>query len=531
MVGRSLKKTKRAGLARGRGGIHVANRCLLLVLDGWGHADTSEHNAIAQAQTPLWDALWNEHPHSLLTASGAAVGLPDGQMGNSEVGHSTLGAGRVLWQSLARLDHAVAQGELQQNRQLIELMGGVKQSGKRLHLFGLLSDGGVHSHENHLHALVQMARQVGLKDLAVHAILDGRDVLPRSAATPLKRMEDALARTGYTPIADITGRYWAMDRDNRWERTTRAMALYCRGEAGAPKHKSALAALAAAYARDESDEFVAPTVVHPALVRDGDALLFANFRADRMRQLVQGFCSDDAAQQCGLKGDRPHPADILTMTEYQPDLPVRVAFTTEKVPEGLGEVLANGGHRQLRIAETEKFAHVTYFFSCGQNQPFDGEKRILIPSEKVATYDLKPQMSAPAITDEVEREIAEGDWRFGLCNFANGDMVGHTGNMKATIAAVECLDTCMGRILRAATKHNVHLCITADHGNCEQMYDSGSEQSHTAHTLNPVPFVYRGEREVRLEATGGLADVAPTLMELMDVPVPKAMSGRSLLKN
>ena len=504
-------------------------KCILVVLDGWGHREESTDNAIAAARTPHWDALWSDCPHSLLDASGSAVGLPDGQMGNSEVGHSTLGAGRVLWQSLARVDRAVTDGSLAANPELQALVRGVAERGQRLHLFGLLSDGGVHSHVRHLHALIRAIRQHGAPELVFHAILDGRDVPPRSAAAHIADTQAVLAEAGYGPIADITGRYWAMDRDNRWERTARAWALYADGQA---EHLAATAdkALEDAYQRGESDEFIAPTSVHPAPVADGDALLFANFRADRMRQIVSAFCPDSADQPVDFeRSSRPRNLDILTLTEYQPGLPVRVAFAAEEVNQSFGEVLAEQGKSQLRIAETEKFAHVTYFFSCGHNRPFEGEQRALIASPKVATYDLEPQMSAVEITDRLEGEIESGDWHFALCNYANGDMVGHTGKMDATVQAVECLDSCLGRLQRAARAHGAHLLITADHGNCEQMLDRTEGQAHTAHTANPVPLVYSGPAPVQLVPTGGLADIAPTLLALMGLKAPAEMTGRSLL--
>ncbi|MGI9345613.1 MAG: 2,3-bisphosphoglycerate-independent phosphoglycerate mutase [Gammaproteobacteria bacterium] len=503
------------------------NKAVLIVLDGWGISRHTANNAIAQAQTPHWDHLWQYCPHSLLAASGHAVGLPEGQMGNSEVGHSTLGAGRVLWQSLAKVDQALVGHGFAETASILSAMDTAKTQGRCLHLFGLLSDGGVHSHVRHLQALVRLARAREVPNLAVHAILDGRDVAPRSALKHIQQMNRWLAQFGYQPICDVVGRYWAMDRDNNWERTARAWALYVKGEAAA-EAESAEKALAQAYAADTSDEFIEPVKIRAAPVQAGDILLFANFRADRMRQLVGAFCSE---VQVGFDRTPRIKAQCWTMTEYQSDLPVEVVFPPEQVCDSLGEVLQQQSLKQLRIAETEKFAHVTYFFSCGREKEFEGEQRILMPSPSVATYDLKPEMSAVEITDQLVTQIESGDWQFALCNFANGDMVGHTGDIQAAIKAVECLDQCLGRIRSAALHHQVHLLITADHGNLEQMMDHANNQPHTAHTLNPVPLVYCGcdpEQNRKLRVEGTLADVAPTLLALWGIRQPEAMTGRSL---
>lgn len=505
-----------------------AQKTVLVVLDGWGHSEEREHNAIARADTPHWDALWKDCPRSLLQASGADVGLPDGQMGNSEVGHSTMGAGRVLWQSLARIDSAVAQDGFATNEQIVALLQGVKQRSGALHLMGLVSDGGVHSHVNHLLTLIQLARQTGVGELVVHAILDGRDVPPRSAEASLQRVEQMLEQCDYRPIADLVGRYWAMDRDRRWDRTERGWKLYTAAEGIAAG--SAVEALRRAYDEGQSDEFVEPMVCGaPAPVRDGDALLLFNFRTDRMRQLASAFCAKDFEGFARL--GRPELADTLTLTEYQPGLPVRVAFAPEAVTAGLGEVLAEQGLGQLRIAETEKFAHVTYFFSCGREEPFAGEIREMIPSPQVATYDLAPEMSALQITQQLEQQMRGGDWRFAVCNFANGDMVGHTGKLDAAVRAVGCIDDCLGKLRQVAAEVGANLCITADHGNCEAMRDHGNAQAHTAHTLNPVPFVYSGPTPLRLRPEGGLADVAPTLLRLMGLEQPAEMTGRPLVED
>lgn len=506
---------------------------LLVVLDGWGHREETDGNAIALARTPSWDALWAERPHCLVSGSGTDVGLPAGQMGNSEVGHTTLGAGRVVYQDLTRIDRAIADGSFQDNPVLnglldsLQCKGGSGKGGS-LHLLGLLSPGGVHSHEAQMHALVDLARARGVKTIWMHAFLDGRDVPPKSAKASLAAMQERLQASGEGGIASLVGRYYAMDRDNRWDRIAAAWRLLARGEA----EQSAAtpeAGLEAAYARGETDEFVAPTLIgKPAPIADGDSVLFMNFRADRARQLTRCFVQPDfSAFDRGallrLKG-------FATLTEYAADLGAPVAFPPETFVNSLGEYVASQGMSQLRLAETEKYAHVTFFFSGGREAPFPLEERILVPSPKVATYDQQPEMSAVQVTDCLVNAIAEGRHRLIVCNYANGDMVGHTGQLAASIKAVECLDACLARVVKALEASGGQCLITADHGNVERLADPATGQAHTAHTSEPVPLVYVGPQEVQLSADGGrLSDIAPSLLALMGLPQPKEMTGRSLI--
>lgn len=504
----------------------VSPTTLLIVLDGWGHRDDAPDNAISQAHTPVWDALWKQAPTTLISGSGLDVGLPDGQMGNSEVGHMNLGAGRVVYQDLTRIDQAIASGTFDETPAIAQLISQLAASGQTLHVMGLLSPGGVHSHEDQIHALIELAVSRGVA-VKLHAFLDGRDTPPRSAEASLARFEADWPGV----IASMIGRFYAMDRDNRWDRVLRAYDLIQRGEA--PFHApTAVAGLADAYARDENDEFVQPTAVHapdqaPAAVSDGDGVIFMNFRADRAREITRAFLE---AEFDGFeRQSRAELAGFVTLTQYADDIDAPAAFAPEHLANTLGEYLATMGKTQLRIAETEKYAHVTFFFSGGREETFANESRILIDSPKVETYDQAPEMSAREVTDQMIEAIDTGRHDVIVCNFANGDMVGHTGVFEAAKQAVETLDECLGRIRDAVDRTASQCLVTADHGNAEQMTDETSGQPHTAHTSEPVPLVYIGKNEISLASGGVLSDIAPTLLDLMELPIPGEMTGRSLV--
>ena len=499
----------------------------LLILDGWGHREPAPDNAIAHAETPNWDRLWAECPHSLLETSGEAVGLPDGQMGNSEVGHMNIGAGRIVYQELTRIGKAIAAGEFERNAALQESFDRVRTSGGCLHIMGLLSPGGVHSHEDHLLATLAAALSADLPDIAIHAFLDGRDMPPRSAEPSLKKLEQALAGQESVRLASVSGRYYAMDRDQRWDRLSQAWDAMVEASSQTTAD-SGLEALRSAYQRDENDEFVSPTVIAGGKrIADGDAVVFINFRADRARQLVAAFVAADFS---GFQARRPELSALMTMTQYQEDLPCLVAFPPERLERLFGQVLAEAGLKQLRIAETEKYAHVTYFFNGGEETVFEGEDRVLIPSPKVATYDLQPEMSAPELSRRLVSAIEAGEHAVIIANVANPDMVGHSGRFDAAVAAVEAVDELLGQVMMAVTRGGSELLVTADHGNVEQMSDPETGQAHTAHTLNPVPFVYMGPLRARMAATGSLRDIAPTMLRLLNLEIPSEMSGRSLIE-
>jgi len=499
---------------------------VLIILDGFGHSETTDHNAIAAARTPVYDRLWTSCAHGLIGASGEAVGLPDGQMGNSEVGHMNLGAGRVIYQDFTRITRTIQTGEFFTNAKLRPAMDKLAQSGKTLHILGLLSDGGVHSHQQHLLAMAQLAATAGVKNICLHAFLDGRDTAPKSAGSFIDWIETGLAPLGNARIASLIGRYFAMDRDNRWERVQQAFDLIVDGKA-AFNAKTASEALQDAYLRGESDEFVQATRIGSIQpVEDGDAVVFMNFRADRARELSRALIDEDFA---GFARVRLPKIDLLTLTHYADDIKAPAAFTPDKLQNTLGEVLAQHGKTQLRIAETEKYAHVTFFFSGGREQPFAGEQRILVPSPKVATYDLQPEMSAAEVTERIVKSIENQQHDVIVVNYANGDMVGHSGVFAAAVKAVECLDECLGRIAGALEKVGGEALITADHGNVEQMQDRESGQAHTAHTCEPVPFIYLGHRPLRVKEGGTLADVAPTMLHLLGMEKPAQMTGQSLL--
>ncbi len=499
---------------------------LLLILDGWGHRDDPADNAIAQARLPNWHALLRDCPHTLVHTSGLRVGLPEGQMGNSEVGHMNLGAGRVVYQDLTRIDAAIADGGFFANAELVAACEGAKAADGTLHVFGLLSPGGVHSHENHIFAMLELARRQGVPRIAVHAFLDGRDTPPRSARASIEKLLSACAGTPGAFVASVCGRYFAMDRDQRWDRVERAYRAIA--QADAPLHApDPLEALEAAYARGESDEFVQPTVIDGAQpMRDGDAVVFMNFRADRAREISACFV------QPGFSGfARPRAIALsrfVCLTEYDATLPAPVAYGPENLANTLPEVLAAHGLTQLRIAETEKYAHVTFFFSGGREDAWPGEERILVPSPRVATYDLQPEMSAPEVTAKLVEAIEAQRYDAIICNLANPDMVGHTGDLAAAVKAAEAIDDAIGRIVAALRKVGGEMLLTADHGNLEMMRDEATGQAHTAHTTGPVPLVYLG-RAATLRDDGALKDVAPTLLHLIGIAQPAEMSGHNLV--
>jgi 2,3-bisphosphoglycerate-independent phosphoglycerate mutase len=509
---------------------HTRAPVLLLILDGWGWREDPADNAIAAAVTPHWDALLADCPRTLIDTSGAAVGLPRGQMGNSEVGHLNLGAGRVVYQEFTRVSRAIRTGSFFGNRTLTGAVDHAVANGRAVHVMGLLSPGGVHSHEAHIQAMVRLAAERGATDIRVHAFLDGRDTPPRSAATSIADMQRHLDELGHGRIATLVGRYYAMDRDNRWPRIRRAYDLLTRGEA--PYHVAdAAAGLAAAYERGETDEFVAPTLIAPELptgIADGDVLVFMNYRSDRARQLTRAFVEDGFD---GFARDaRPRLGGFACLTEYSKDYPVAVAFPPERIDNGFGEYIAAHGLRQLRLAETEKYAHVTFFFNGGRETVFAGEERILVPSPDVATYDLKPEMSVARVTDHLVEALAGGRFGAVICNLANPDMVGHTGRMDAAVCAIEAVDAALGRIVAALREAGGEMLLTADHGNAEQMRDPDTGQPHTSHTANPVPLLYVGPRRLALADGGALCDVAPSLLELLGLTPPEQMQGRSLLR-
>ncbi len=501
---------------------------VLIILDGFGHSENPESNAIMAANTPVYDRLRATQPHGLISGSGMDVGLPDGQMGNSEVGHMNLGAGRVVYQDFTRVTKAIRDGEFFHNPVITGAVDQAVGAGKAVHILGLLSDGGVHSHQDHLAAMAELAAQRGAEKIYLHAFLDGRDTPPKSAQSFIETLDATFAKLGKGRIASLIGRYFAMDRDNRWDRVEQAYKLIVDG-IGEFNAANAQAGLAAAYARGENDEFVkATTLGEPVKVEDGDAVVFMNFRADRARELSRCFVEADFKEF--PRARVPQLAGFVTLTQYSASIPAPCAFAPASLTNVLGEYLANNGKTQLRIAETEKYAHVTFFFSGGREEPFPGEERILIPSPNVATYDLQPEMSAPQVTDKIVEAIEQQRYDVIVVNYANGDMVGHTGVFSAAVKAVECLDSCVGRIVEALDKVGGEALITADHGNVEQMADESTGQAHTAHTCEPVPFIYVGKRPARIRAGGVLADVAPTLLTLMGLPVPTEMTGTSIVE-
>ncbi len=499
----------------------------LFILDGWGYSETSTSNAIAAANTPNWDKLWGNRPHTLIKTSGMAVGLPDGQMGNSEVGHMNLGAGRVVYQNFTRIGKAIEDGSFFENDALVSAVDKAVAAGKAVHILGLLSPGGVHSHHEQIMAMCELAARKGAKAVYVHGFTDGRDTPPRSAQDPIAELETKLAELGVGRIASLTGRYYAMDRDNRWDRVEQAYNVIVDG-ASEYQADSAKAAIEAAYDREENDEFVKATAIGEAVsVEDGDAVIFANFRPDRARQLTRAFT--DADFDGFARKSTPALASFVTFTEFASDIKAEVAYPPVALSNTLGEVLSKTGKKQLRIAETEKYAHVTFFFNGGEEAVFDGEERELIPSPDVATYDLKPEMSAPEVTDKLVEVIEAGKYDTIICNFANGDMVGHSGIFEAAVAAVEAVDACLGRILAALEVNGGQCLITADHGNVEQMLSDDGSQPLTSHTLEPVPLVLVSPNADLALQEGALCDIAPTLLDMMGMDKPEEMTGHSLL--
>jgi 2,3-bisphosphoglycerate-independent phosphoglycerate mutase len=516
-------------------------RTVLVVLDGFGERPDRDGNAIRLARTPAFDAIYREFPHTLINTSGLAVGLPEGQMGNSEVGHMNMGSGRIVYQELTRINKSISDGDFFTNPVLCDAIDRSKAAGKALHLMGLTSPGGVHSSLEHAYLLVELAKRRGQTEVYWHAFLDGRDTPPKSAAGYLRDVQAQLGKIGAGKVATVVGRYWAMDRDNRWDRVEKAYRLLTRGEG--ERVRDPVAAVEARYAAGETDEFIKPMVVVDSdggqasdaqadgahLISDGDSVIFFNFRADRARELTRGLTAEsfDAFD----RGRRITLGAYVCLTQYDASFGLPVAYPPQSLKMILGEYLANQGLAQFRTAETEKYAHVTFFFNGGREEPFPREERRLVPSPKdVATYDLKPAMSAEDVADGVCRAIQSEAYAFVLVNFANPDMVGHTGVLPAAISAIDTIDHCIGRVINDARAHDTVVVITADHGNCETMLDENGHP-HTAHTINPVPFIVCDERQKghALASDGRLCDVAPTVLALMGLPQPAEMEGRSLL--
>ena len=498
---------------------------MLMILDGWGYREDSENNAIRLGDTPCWDEMLERDPCILIETSGEAVGLPAGQMGNSEVGHMNIGAGRIVYQDFTRIAQSIRDRSFHENDALCYAVDAARESGATVHLMGLLSPGGVHSHEDQFMETLELAAERGARSIAVHGFLDGRDTPPRSAEASIRRMQNLIDGIPAARFCTLSGRYYAMDRDNRWDRVEAAYRAITQAEA---EHRSdsALDGLHEAYERGENDEFVKPTVIADAGgVQPGDVVIFINFRADRARELTMAFVNEPFD---GFERQKIPLADFVTMTEYMAALPVSVAFPPESLDRILAQELADNGLRQLRIAETEKYAHVTFFFNGGVEEPFANEERILVPSPRVATYDLQPEMSAPEVADKLVDAIHSGRFDVIICNIANGDMVGHTGVMEAALQAVKAVDDCLCRVRAAIDETGGELLVTADHGNIEMMKDPETGQNHTAHTTFRVPLVFHG-RPARFNGDGSLRDIAPTMLALLGLEQPPQMTGRPLL--
>ncbi|BDF93209.1 MULTISPECIES: 2,3-bisphosphoglycerate-independent phosphoglycerate mutase [Pseudoalteromonas] len=503
---------------------------VLMILDGWGYREDAQSNAILAANTPVLDELWATRPHTLISGSGLDVGLPDGQMGNSEVGHVNLGAGRVVYQDFTRITKAINDGEFAHNPVLVENIDKAVNAGKAVHLMGLLSPGGVHSHEDHIVAAIELAAERGAKEVYFHAFLDGRDTPPRSAKASIERVEAVFSKLACGRLASIIGRYYAMDRDNRWNRVEQAYDLMVSGIAQ-HSYDNGVDALAAAYERDENDEFVAATAItdndqQAAQINDGDTVIFLNFRADRAREMTRAFV--DADFDGFAKKKAPQLSGFVMLTEYAADIDAPAAFSPEPLNNVLGEWFEKHGKTQLRISETEKYAHVTFFFSGGREDEFEGETRELIPSPQVATYDLQPEMNSEMLTDKLVEAIKSGKYDAIICNYPNGDMVGHSGVFEAAVKACEAVDHCIGRVVAALEEFGGEALITADHGNAEQMANPATGQAHTAHTSEPVPFIYVG-RDATPSEGKALSDVAPTMLHLMGMEQPSEMTGTPIM--
>ncbi len=509
---------------------------VLIILDGWGHTDNSFYNAIYSANKPNWDRFWYEYPHTLISASGVDVGLPGTQMGNSEVGHMNIGSGRIVDQEFTRITRAIEDGSFFENETLTTAFKKVARNGKALHLFGLLSPGGVHSHEDHIFALMELAKQCGVEKLYLHAFLDGRDTPPKSAVESIHKAQLKMRELGIGRFASLVGRFYAMDRNKRWDRTQQAYDLISQGKAEF-RSTDPFIAVDMAYARGETDEFIRPTAITkqgepPVIVEDGDVIVFANYRADRARQLARAFTKPDFK---AFERERyPKLESFISLTSYKANYEFPVAFPPVHLKHVLGEYIAELGLKQLRIAETEKYAHVTFFFNGGEERVFEGEDRILVPSPHVKTYDMRPEMSAEEITTRLNEAITSRKYDFIVCNYANADMVGHTGNFKATITAIETIDRCLDKVIACTQSVGGEVMITADHGNAEQLKAYTTEkiksQAHTAHTSNLVPLLYIGRKVDFVPGTGSLSDIAPTLLTVMGLPQPEEMTGRSLIR-
>ncbi len=506
---------------------HNKKTTALIILDGWGHREEQDNNAIAHANTPILDGLCGTHANTLISGSGLDVGLPPGQMGNSEVGHVNLGAGRVVYQDFTRVTKAIEDGDFFENPVLIENLDVAIQADKAVHVMGLLSAGGVHSHEEHIFAFLRMAAKRGAKKLYLHAFLDGRDTPPRSAKGPLQSADAVFADLGLGKIATVIGRYYAMDRDNRWDRVMSAYNLLAHGKSNEVA-SNAIDALEASYKRDENDEFMQATVIGEAVpLEDGDAVFFMNFRADRAREISRPFVEKNFNEF--NKGKHIELGAFVTLTQYAESIDAPAAYPPVPLVNVMGDWLAQHNKTQLRISETEKYAHVTFFYSGGREDLYVGEERILIPSPKVATYDLQPEMNSAELTDKLVAAIDSGKFDVIVCNYPNGDMVGHTGNFDAAVKACEAVDSCVGRVVEAIKRNGGDCLITADHGNAEKMQDEKTGQAHTAHTSELVPFIHVGKNSTA--RTGGtLSDVAPTMLYLMGMEQPREMTGTTIVK-
>ena len=516
---------------------------VLMILDGWGYSERTDSNAVTMADTPNWDRLWDTYPHTLIRCSGADVGLPGGQMGNSEVGHLNLGAGRVVYQEYTRISRAIRTGSFFTNMTLTDAVDKAIESDKALHVMGLLSPGGVHSHEAQIHAMVKLAVDRGVKNVYLHAFLDGRDTPPKSAGESIKLMEDKFAEYGGGSFASVVGRYFAMDRDNRWDRVREAYAVISCGKSKFTAN-SADEALATAYARGESDEFVRATAILNSAgkrieINDGDVLAFMNYRSDRAREITRAFY-EPGFDNFDSTPHQPELGAFVTLTEYNKEFDLPVAFPPERMRNIFAEYISGFGLRQLRLAETEKYAHVTFFFNGGREEPFEFEDRVLIDSPLISVYDLQPEMSAYPLTDALVDAINKQEHDVIICNYANADMVGHTGNLEASIESLEAVDDCLGRVIAALEKIGGEMLVTADHGNAEQMMNYEINQPHTSHTTNPVPLVYVGNRaELIVEknsdgkeksVTGTLPDIAPNMLYLLGLEQPIELTGHNLLQ-